>query len=125
MATYAYFDGDDVGAKLELLLLDNKEEDARSYSESINSALVQLRAFLSLMRAETILAGGDDLIAFWSSSGCISIREIENARRTFFDACSCTISVGIGGSLSEAASNLRRAKLQGKNQVVPAIGSQR
>jgi GTP cyclohydrolase III len=124
MSTYAYFDGDDIGAKLELLLLDDKEEDARSYSQSINSAVARLREFLSLRHVETILVGGDDLIAFWPS-GHISMREIENARKIFLGVCSCTISVGIGSSLSEAAFNLRRAKLQGKNQVVSAIGSQR
>lgn len=116
---YAYFDGDDVGSSLELMLLDDDEISARNYSNRINVAMVHLRDSLSNSGAVIVLSGGDDLIACWPS-GRDPLEKIEEARQLFYDLCDCTLSVGIGRCLSEAASSLRRAKLQGKNQVVQA-----
>ncbi|WP_190865169.1 mCpol domain-containing protein [Actinomadura sp. RB99] len=119
---YAHFDGDDVGSKLELMLLDDDEESARDYSNSINIAIARVQEILSRSGAAIVLSGGDDLIASWTADS-ISFSDIERVRQTFRDVCGCTLSVGIGFCLSEAASSLRRAKLQGKDQVIQTTAS--
>lgn len=112
-----HFDGDDIGTKLELMLLDNKESEAREYSRSVSAALNQLQEFVQREGADVILSGGDDLIASWKSTPP-SASTLQKACDKFSEICGRTLSVGIGESLSDTTSNLRRAKLQGKNQIV-------
>nr|WP_276203301.1 mCpol domain-containing protein [Actinomadura flavalba] len=119
---YAHFDGDDIGPKLELMLLDDDDDSARSYSHSISQALAWVREYMTNKGATVVVAGGDDLVARWPSN-FVTIDDIEYMRSGFFETCGRTLSVGVGSRASEAASNLRRAKLQGKNQIVSAVVS--
>jgi hypothetical protein len=116
-----YFDGDDIGSALELMLLDNKLDDASSYSETVAHALKRIRDFLEKeLGAEIIICGGDDLVAFWKE-GSVASADIKYIRVQFFDICGRTISIGIGSTSREATLNLRRAKLLGKDRVVSTI----
>jgi hypothetical protein len=120
---YAHFDGDDVGPKLELMLLDNKLEEARTYSRNLTCALeYACRLLQSLGEVDVIAAGGDDLIVGWIP-GVVNEIDIERVRVGFFEKCGCTLSAGIGVELSEAAGNLHRAKLLGKNRVISTAPS--
>ncbi|MER6825661.1 mCpol domain-containing protein [Streptosporangium sp. NPDC000563] len=115
---YAYFDGDDVGPQLELRLLDNKIEEARAYSLAVSAALERVKELLEAAGINDIIAcGGDDLIASWLH-GRISIAMINEITADFYRLSGRTMSVGIGRSTREAAQNLHRAKLMGKNQVI-------
>lgn len=115
---YAHFDGDDVGPRLELLLLDDLVEEARSYSEGVNKGLAALSEMAcSITTADVVIAGGDDLIVSWSRDA-IDLDQIELMRNAFSKVSGRTVSVGIGFSASEATSNLRRAKLMGKDKIV-------
>jgi hypothetical protein len=116
----AHFDGDDVGPVFELILLDNKLDRAREYSRSVAQALQYVRNFLEELGAEIIAYGGDDLVACWKA-GSVTEVDIKLIRSSFFDICGRTISVGIGVNSHDATSNLRRAKLLGKDRVVSAI----
>jgi hypothetical protein len=116
-----YFDGDDIGAALELMLLDNKLDHACRYSETVVRALQQIRDFLEKeLGAEIIVCGGDDLVACWKD-GSVTSADIKHIRAQFFDTCSRTISIGIGSTSREATQNLRRAKLLGKDRAVSTI----
>jgi hypothetical protein len=118
---YAYFDGDDIGPKLELMLLDEKLEEARVYSKRVTSALQSTRCLLeSLGEVDVIAAGGDDLLISWEFAA-ITETDIHSVRSGFFGQCGCTLSVGIADRLSEAANNLRRAKLLGKDCIVSTV----
>jgi CRISPR/Cas system-associated protein Cas10 (large subunit of type III CRISPR-Cas system) len=119
---FVYFDGDDIGPALELLLLDDLIEEAREYSRSINIAF---RAVLNTLTdgedVDVIVAGGDDLIVSWPD-GSLATTDVHRIRHIFHDSCGRTMSAGVGFSLSEAAANLRRAKLAGKDRIVaPAV----
>jgi GTP cyclohydrolase III len=115
---YAYFDGDDVGPQLELHLLDNKVEDARAYSRAVSDAISQVRELLEAAGVVDVIAiGGDDLIASWPE-GTVSRQRVEEIKVVFQQLSGRTMSVGIGISPREAAENLHRAKLMGKNQVI-------
>ena len=115
---FAYFDGDNVGNRLELLLLDGRVADACAYSESLNQALRDALALLQgLSNVNVLVAGGDDLLASWLS-GTVSRGDLEKIRQAFFDACGQSMSVGVGRSASGAVHCLRRAKLMGKAQII-------
>jgi minimal CRISPR polymerase domain len=114
-----HLDGDDIGSPLELMLLDNKLDDACKYSHSVTLALQYMRDFFESKSAEIIVCGGDDLVACWDA-GAVTNADIEVLRNRFLEICGQTLSIGIGSSSSEATNNLRRAKLLGKNRVVSA-----
>lgn len=115
---YAYFDGDDVGSRLELLLLDDKSEEAASYSRDVSRALVLVHNDLSSRPDVSVLvAGGDDVLARWPA-GALTLDDVEAIRVLFHEACGQTLSVGIGSSLHDATINLRRAKLLGKARII-------
>jgi hypothetical protein len=118
MNKFLFLDGDGIGDLIELLLLDGKLAEARSASERINSAMVKLRNSLESTSGVRIeLFGGDDLIAVATTEEP-SLTQLEHFRNTFRANCGCTISAGVGASIQEALSNLRRAKISGKNQLI-------
>jgi uncharacterized protein with ACT and thioredoxin-like domain len=117
----AHFDGDDIGPALELMLLDNELDCARDYSRSVAKALQHVHRTLEKeLGAEIIIYGGDDLIARWKV-GSVTDVDLKHLRSIFFDICGRTISVGVGTSSHDATSNLRRAKLMGKDRIVSSV----
>ncbi|MBM2615026.1 hypothetical protein JIG36_05565 [Actinoplanes sp. LDG1-06] len=120
---YAYFDGDNIGSRLELLLLDDNVGGAAQYSASVDAALTQTRRNLqNIPSLIVILAGGDDIFVKWRH-GMIALSDIERTRSTYEEICGQSLSVGVGLTASRAILNLRRAKLQGKAQLVCEPGS--
>lgn len=114
---FAYFDGDDVGAVIEVSLMDDDLSEACRHSESVSAALVRLVADLeSRPQVSVLFSGGDDVLAVWPEEA-MSIQDVEQIREAFRSACGRTMSVGVGDSPSEALRNLRRAKLSGKNRI--------
>lgn len=117
----AHFDGDDIGPVLELILLDNRLDHAGEYSKSVARAMQHVQDLLEeKLDAEVIIFGGDDLVTCWEA-GSVTGTDIDIIRASFFDICGRTLSVGIGANSHEATTNLRRAKLMGKNRVVSTI----
>ena len=115
---FAYFDGDDIGSTLELLLLDDHIQEARDYSNSIIQAFEVITfSLVGNFEANVIIGGGDDLLVCFPTER-VSRVDIEELRQIFFQACGRSVSVGSGTSAAEAVNNLRRAKLMGKNQLV-------
>jgi hypothetical protein len=115
---FAHLDGDNVGNRLELLLLDERLDDACKYSESVTKALQQVRAFLiEVPTVRVLIAEGDDLLATWQP-GSVKVEDIDEMRKIFLRNCGQSMSAGVGFSTSSAVRNLRRAKLMGKAQVI-------
>lgn len=115
---YLYLDGDDVGNRLELLLLDGNLADAAHVSDLLTSAMQDLRGALEATpNVEVRLCGGDDLIAVFND-GALDEARLAEIRSAFHAACGITVSAGVGTSVEQALSNLRRAKLGGKDRVV-------
>lgn len=121
MRMFIYLDGDDVGSRLELLLLDGKLEEATAFSKRVAEAMAKLRESLEQIPSlRTHLFGGDDLIAEFQASS-LSPGEIDRFRKDFESRCGVTISAGAGAGIEEALANLRRAKLSGKNRLVGSL----
>jgi GTP cyclohydrolase III len=114
----AHFDGDRIGPRLELLLLEEQLEEAAAYSTAVERAMVVLRDSLVEYTGATIyVCGGDDLIASLPDES-ISMSGIEKLRQEFRSQCGQSISVGIGPSARSAVHNLRRAKLLGGDRII-------
>lgn len=115
---FAHLDGDNVGNRLELLLLDERLDDACKYSESVARALQQVKALLvEAPTVRVLIAEGDDLLATWQP-GAVTLEDIDCAREVFLRTCGQTMSAGVGFSTNSAVQNLRRAKLAGKAQTI-------
>lgn len=115
---YAYFDGDNIGDSIELLLLNANVKEATKLSNKLNNAISQLKDELNdKLDIEIILYGGDDLlIKYNDTSDHLNI--IQMARKKYFDCCGHYISCGCGDALKVAMENLRKAKLMGRNHFI-------
>lgn len=114
---FAFFDGDDIGPKLEILLIENKLQEASLFSESINIAMKEIESFLIKTKNIRVhILGGDDVLVEYDQSvdENFLVSEINNI---FKARTGCTMSCGIGENLNQAIWNLHKAKLFGKDNV--------
>lgn len=109
-------DGDGIGDRMELLLLDHRTEDAQLFSGAIQSGIVSVSMLIREAGHNVIFAGGDEILAVTMAS--FSDDLLQKLRQTFYAVVGCTLSIGVGSYPSAALAALRRAKLQGKNQIV-------
>jgi len=120
---YAFFDGDGIGNLVELLLIENRIEEAKEFSESLMNALKSVVDYLNdETDIEIIIAGGDDLLIV-TENGKIPKKLLNKIRNIFKKSNSqnATMSCGIGNSIQEAIFNLERAKLLGKDRIHSSI----
>ncbi|WP_161498720.1 mCpol domain-containing protein [Microterricola pindariensis] len=112
---YAYFDGDDVGANIELCLLEDNVGAASQISSRVSHAVQWLRGCLERdFSGEISFAAGDEVLAFLRKIP--SKEQIDLLRSEFEKLSGLTISCGFGASARDAASRLRLAKLRGKDR---------
>lgn len=114
---YAFFDGDDIGTTIEILLLEDRIADAIAFSTNLNDVNKEIKIMLNSRDGiEIIILGGDDLLIKFDSKkyGQMLIEEI---RAHYKSKTGTSLSCGIGKSIPESIQNLRLAKLYGKNQT--------
>jgi len=113
---YAYFDGDDVGAAVELRLIDDDPEGAASASRRVCEAIDSLAEQLQKeFEAVVYYAAGDEVLARLPRS--VSKSDLDQLRSDFQALSGLSLSCGVGETPSEAAFRLRVAKLRGKDQT--------
>lgn len=110
-------DGDSVGDRLHLLLLDNELTEAERFSAAVSRALLEIRERLLLSGARISFVGGDEIL------GTIPASEVRSSlfseiRTTFNSLTGCTLSVGVGIDPKGAFEALQRAKLSGRDRIV-------
>lgn len=110
-------DGDSVGDRLHLLLLDNELTEAERFSAAVSRALLEIRDRLLLSGARISFVGGDEIL------GTIPATEVSSSlfseiRATFNSLTGCTLSVGVGIDPRGAFEALQRAKLSGRDRIV-------
>jgi len=116
LGVYAYFDGDDVGANIELRLLEDDVDGASRVSSRVSKAIQWLGACLEREYSGQIkFAAGDEVLALLVHAP--SKEQIEQIRSEFETRSGLSVSCGIGDSAREAAGQLRLAKLRGKNRT--------
>lgn len=110
-------DGDGVGDRLELSLLDNEATQASQLSQVLREAVEELaRTIRSWQGAEVFFAAGDEVLARVPRDS-VEERLLEDARASFKNQTGCSLSVGVGPDPRSATMALRRAKLLGKDRV--------
>lgn len=115
---YAFFDGDNVGNTIEILLIENKVDEATLLSRHINDAVYQLKIKLKKNSdVDVIILGGDDLLIKYDIDND-DIGLLEDIREIFKSTTGLNMSCGVGSTISEAIQNLHLAKLYGKNQLI-------
>jgi hypothetical protein len=114
---FVCIDADDVGDKLELLLLDENIDDAAALNNAIRDAMREMCETVNAEpTAELLMVGCDDIIVRLPSTAVDSM--VARIRSEFHSATGFTLTVGIGNSLRVALERLRRGKLVGKNTIV-------
>jgi hypothetical protein len=117
--SYIFFDGDNVGSTIEALLLLEKTEDARIYSNSLNQVISDISSYLSANRnVDVIILGGDDILIKVTDNESETKLIIDTIIKTFSaNSQKSTISCGVGTNIENAIIALDRAKIFGKNRI--------
>jgi len=107
---YVLGDGNKIRERVEYYLLRNDLENLANVSKGISDAIQAIKSFsVSLMNAEVIMAGGDDILfrveyTKYKNEHILQLSEI------FQKTSGCSISFGTGESIEEAYINLRKSK---------------
>ena len=115
---YYAIDGDDVGRRLEFLVVSNKIEEVRLFSEDVNNALTRIKRFLIDHDCEIIFAAGDSILA--TSAKQVTLKNVPLIQGQI------SFSMGVGKSSDQALLALKKAKALGKSryEVVSEISFQ-
>ncbi len=116
--TYIRLDGDDIGNKIELSLLNGNLDDAQRIHNIVQKSLEKLHRRISSEKSAEILMKGCDDILFSINKEDYRLEFLIDLKNEFYTDSNFTFSVGVGNSLNEALLNLRKAKLQGKNIII-------
>jgi GTP cyclohydrolase III len=110
-------DGDNIGSKLERLILLGELEELRAFSKSFAAGLAALEnAFAHTFAADIIFAGGDNFLASCNSSD-FDTESLKTFVRDFEMSVGQTVSIGVGETPFEAHIALKLAKCTGKNSI--------
>lgn len=111
---YVFFDGDNVGSTIEILLIENKIIEAQKLSKNISIALKKIETYLE-DKANILILGGDDILIEVKEDFLVQV--ISEVQSIFKESTGLTISGGIGNSVKSSIYQLSLAKLYGKNQI--------
>jgi GTP cyclohydrolase III len=110
-------DGDDVGRKIEFLIVTNQMEMLSEFFCSFQSAMFWLSEKLKdEFDAKIIFNGGDNLLADLQVNE-EQLEELENLRVEFSNRSNATLSFGIGINPRQAYFALKLAKASGKDRT--------
>ena len=102
-------DGDDIGQKLERLILEEKIDEVSDLSLSMTKAINTLKEYMLTQGAYIIFCAGDGLLA--KSSGLINVDSL------IYGCNQISFSIGIGDSPSNSLLALKKAKGLGKARL--------
>jgi len=114
MKKYAFFDGDNVGSTIEILLIEDRISDAQELSNNITKSLKKIKRRIE-NKSEIIIMGGDDLLIRVEEKRIEEV--VKDVREIFSEETGLTISCGIADTVKSSIYQLSMAKLYGKNQV--------
>lgn len=112
---YLAVDGDDVGHRLEYLMLMNEREAITKFSKTFLEAMIWLEnKLVKDFDALIVFTGGDNLLA---SLNDLPTEVIEALRSEFAKRSNTTLSIGLGENPRQAYFALKLAKTSGKNCI--------
>lgn len=111
-------DGDNIGDKIELCLLNENYKEAQQIHFVIQNSLLKIRDKIELVDSIEILMYGADDILFSMLEEDYNIDLLIEIREKFHKLSGFTLSIGVGNTILQAMNNLHKAKLLGKNLIV-------
>jgi len=109
---YLAVDGDDVGRRLERLLLGNQTEEAKTFSMGVEADLATLRGHLEAIGACVVFCAGDGLLA--QVPGSVDLSQMPKPK-------AITWSMGLGRDACDAVLALKKAKGLGRDRAETLI----
>ena len=106
---YVSIDGNNIGRELERLMLGERLEELKVFSETMLLIISKIAQHVEKLGGEVIMAGGDNVLARMSESDANELSKWVSKMRT--DKIS--FSVGIGDNVKMAYLALKYAKVNG------------
>jgi GTP cyclohydrolase III len=114
MRVFVGMDGDDVGATLVSLIIQNKAEEAARFSERVIRGLRLVGDRIRESGGRVLFIGGDNLMAELELD-----RNLLGELQEMFKAeTGCEVTIGVGSLPVEAYLALKLGKGRGKGQIV-------
>lgn len=104
---YIAIDGDSVGARLQLLILEEKLEELRNFSESIKDALFRFTQCIEKHGGVVYMNGGDNIFAECTRECAQSVAEYVHMENEKGPVC---YSLAIAGNAQDTYIGLNYAK---------------
>ena len=114
---YIRLDGDKIGDKIELSLLNEDFDKAQNIHDKVQNSLQVIRDKIKRNSKMEILMYGSDDILFWADKDFKYREFLNQIKNEFFEDTNCTLSIGVGNTIISSINNLRRAKLSGRNKI--------
>jgi hypothetical protein len=111
-------DGDNIGDKIELSLLENDWDTAQIIHNNVQTSIELLIRFIKGIPQSDLLMIGCDDILFSIKQESFNPVIIDELQNIFRKNSQFTLSIGVGDTVNSAIYNLRKAKLSGKNRVI-------
>ncbi|MGJ1323679.1 mCpol domain-containing protein [Sphingobacterium faecium] len=111
-------DGDKIGDKIELFLLNNDWISAQDIHNKIQKGIESLVKYIKSIESSQLLMVGCDDILFTIKRHEFNLIIVQQIQKIFFNETQFTLSIGIGNSSIDAIHNLRKAKLSGRNKII-------
>lgn len=115
LSVFVSCDGDNIGREVGRAVLHDEPETLARISQAIERGQKILTSWAIAAGGSVLEAGGDEVTL---QIPVDAIKDLPDVRHNYFTAVDCTLSVGIGKKLSEAAKALLAAKVRGKDRVV-------
>lgn len=112
---YIAGDGDGIGKYVGQAMLHDDEQALHEISQAINDGQEMIIGWAEQNGGTVISAGGDEFIAIIPSH---LADQLEDVRLAYSEIVGTTLTLGVGGSMSDAGKALIMGKLQGKDQLV-------
>lgn len=110
-------DGDDVGRKIEFLIVTNQIELLSEFFNNFQAAMFWLSETLKdEFNAKIVFNGGDSLLADLQVNE-IQVSKLETLRHEFSKFSKATLSFGVGKNPRQAYFALKLAKASGKDRT--------
>lgn len=109
-------DFDNIGDKIDYHLFNENFYKAQEISDiikiTISESLLYIQA--NFDSVEVLLVGADDIL--FSCAG-IDLKQLESLRIFYTEKSNLTVSIGVGNNIRETMSNLKEAKVSGKDII--------
>lgn len=100
-------DGNEIGGRINDLILKNRFDDASLFIESFSKSMSVIQTLIiQTEKPEFVIVGGDDILSFFD----LNMDLCKRIQSIFLEMTGCTISIGIGSSPVEADLALDFAK---------------